>query len=93
MRVSIVYQGRVQGVGFRATARSVVLGRSTGASPLSGWVRNEPDGTVQMELQGKPAAIEEALAELREIMGRHITGTHRSEIGEVCGEHRFEIAG
>lgn len=41
------FVGEVQGVGFRWTARKVAddLG-------LSGWVRNEPDGSVSMELEG-----------------------------------------
>lgn len=44
--------GRVQGVGFRWTCRKVAdnLG-------LTGWVRNEPDGSVTLELQGPGAAI------------------------------------
>lgn len=41
------FVGEVQGVGFRWTARKVATNLD-----LSGWVRNEPDGSVSMELQG-----------------------------------------
>ena len=46
-RLRMRFVGQVQGVGFRWTARMVAneLG-------LTGWVRNEPDGSVSMELQG-----------------------------------------
>lgn len=46
-RLRMRFVGEVQGVGFRWTARMVAneLG-------LTGWVRNEPDGSVSMELQG-----------------------------------------
>ena len=51
-RLRIHFVGQVQGVGFRWTARNVAneLG-------LSGWVRNEPDGSVSMALQGKSADL------------------------------------
>ncbi|MBR3234299.1 MAG: acylphosphatase [Atopobiaceae bacterium] len=51
-RLRMRFVGEVQGVGFRWTARRVAqeLG-------LSGWVRNEPDGSVSMELQGRSADI------------------------------------
>jgi len=40
--------GRVQGVGFRY--RAYYAARCLG---LTGWVRNEDDGTVTLEVQGK----------------------------------------
>jgi acylphosphatase len=92
VRLSINFQGRVQGVGFRATARDVVQRQPPTAVPLTGWVRNEPDGSVQMELQGEPAAVEAALAELHAVMGRKITQHYRSEMGEIGGEVGFVIA-
>ena len=46
-RLHLVYAGEVQGVGFRWASRLTAerLG-------CTGWVRNEPDGTVTQELQG-----------------------------------------
>ena len=52
IRKRIVFHGRVQGVGFRYTARH--LAQSIGHS---GWVRNEYDGTVLMEVQGREPMI------------------------------------
>ena len=52
IRKRIVFHWRVQGVGFRYTARH--LAQSIG---LSGWVRNEYDGTVLMEVQGREPMI------------------------------------
>lgn len=52
----ITFYGRVQGVGFRYTAKH--LARSLG---LTGWVKNEWDGTVIMEVQGRELLINELL--------------------------------
>lgn len=63
----IIFSGKVQGVGFRAATRAVMRGY-----PVTGWVRNEADGGVRAEVQGEPAAIDAALATLRERMGGYI---------------------
>lgn len=47
MRVRARVVGLVQGVGFRASAQSNAI--SLG---LSGWARNEPDGSVTLEIEG-----------------------------------------
>ncbi|MGN1167316.1 MAG: acylphosphatase [Lachnospiraceae bacterium] len=52
IRKRIVFHGRVQGVGFRYTAK--YLAQSLG---LTGWVKNEYDGTVIMEVQGREPMI------------------------------------
>ncbi len=50
--VHIVVHGRVQGVNFRAyTARK---GRELG---LTGWVRNQSDGTVEALAEGSEALL------------------------------------
>jgi acylphosphatase len=55
----LVFHGRVQGVGFRFM--SVTLARPRG---LTGWVKNEFDGTVSMEVQGSGAQINTLVEEL-----------------------------
>lgn len=52
IRKRMVFHGRVQGVGFRYTAK--YLAQSLG---LTGWVKNEYDGTVLLEIQGRESLI------------------------------------
>ena len=54
IRKHIVFYGRVQGVGFRyyAVNKANQLG-------LTGWVKNLPDGTVEMEVQGEGPLIDQ----------------------------------
>jgi len=56
-RVTLHVHGRVQGVFFRANARTV--GTRLG---LHGWVRNCCDGAVQVTAEGPADAIEDLLA-------------------------------
>jgi acylphosphatase len=57
----VTVHGRVQGVYFRDSTRQAA--RSAG---VAGWVRNEPDGTVQAHLEGPPDAVDQMLDFLRE---------------------------
>ena len=59
VRMGLTFHGRVQGVGFRFMA--VNLARPRG---LTGWVRNESDGSVTMEVQGRGADINSLVEEL-----------------------------
>jgi len=52
-----VFAGRVQGVGFRWVARTAAISNS-----CIGWVRNEYNGTVTMEIQGGNDQINEVIA-------------------------------
>jgi acylphosphatase len=47
MNIHMVISGRVQGVGFRAGARKKAV-----EYDLTGWVRNNTDGTVELEAEG-----------------------------------------
>ncbi|CDN46936.1 acylphosphatase [Neorhizobium galegae] len=65
--------GRVQGVGFRAWTREEAeeLG-------LTGWVRNEPDGSVLALLAGSPASISQMLERFRHgPPGASVSGAER----------------
>ncbi len=59
VRKRITFHGRVQGVGFRFTAKC--MAHSLG---LAGWVKNEWDGTVLMEVQGREPMIDKLLVGL-----------------------------
>ena len=45
--LEIFFEGRVQGVGFRWSIRNIAKGFD-----VTGWVRNLPDGRVQMQVNG-----------------------------------------
>jgi len=47
-----VVTGRVQGVGFRVFTADAAL-----AEGLSGWVRNRPDGCVEVHAEGEAEAL------------------------------------
>ena len=53
--------GMVQGVGYRYTMRMVA--RDAG---VAGWVRNLRDGSVEAEIEGTPAQVDEVLAWMAE---------------------------
>jgi acylphosphatase len=86
MRYQVSFRGMVQGVGFRATAKDFARG-----FPITGWVRNEPDGAVMLVAEGKEDDIERFLDALRQAMHDKI----RSEELEVFEHERgytgFEI--
>ena len=59
-RVLVTVYGLVQGVGFR-----MFVERSASRLGLKGWVKNQPDGTVQIDAQGTVGRIEEHLSDVR----------------------------
>ena len=56
IRRRFVFYGRVQGVGFRWRART-----AADAMGCTGWVRNEYDGSVTMEIQGREEQIDRVI--------------------------------
>jgi acylphosphatase len=53
LRRHLWISGRVQGVWFRESARAEADARA-----VTGWVRNLPDGRVEVALEGDRAAVE-----------------------------------
>ena len=45
--LQVFYEGHVQGVGFRFTVRHIAKGFD-----VTGWVRNLPDGRVELQVTG-----------------------------------------
>jgi len=68
---NIIVRGRVQGVYFRASTQARARARG-----LSGWVRNCPDGSVEILALGAREAVEELVAWCHE-------GPPRSRVDEV----------
>jgi acylphosphatase len=78
-RQNVVVTGRVQGVGYRAATAAEA--RRLG---LAGWVRNRPDGAVELEAEGPADAVASLLAwcragppsaKVREVVARARTPT------------------
>ena len=65
VRKHIVFYGSVQGVGFRWRAR-----HAAERYRCTGWVRNEWDGSVVMEIQGDETAIDRVIMEIEN--GRYV---------------------
>ena len=65
IRRHISFRGRVQGVGFRY--RSC---RAAEAFGCTGWVRNEYDGSVSMEIQGNEEQIMQVIQQIEK--GRYV---------------------
>lgn len=59
--MQILYSGRVQGVGFRYTVRTLAAGYE-----VTGAVRNLPDGRVELTAEGTKTELEEFRAGIRD---------------------------
>jgi acylphosphatase len=55
-QVQLFVRGRVQGVFFRASAQ-----REAKRLGLTGWVKNRPDGAVELLAEGEEDALKELL--------------------------------
>jgi acylphosphatase len=85
--VQVFYEGRVQGVGFRYTARRVAAGFD-----VAGYVRNLPDGRVELLASGEDEEVDEFLAAVRESeLAGHIDGEAVADIVKPAGLRGFEI--
>lgn len=69
-RKNVYFSGRVQGVGFRYTTRNIA-----GDYEITGFVRNLPDGRVELVIQGPETQIQAFLDELTGEMARYIIET------------------
>ncbi|QDU41355.1 Acylphosphatase [Maioricimonas rarisocia] len=82
----IVFRGRVQGVGFRYTASRIAA-----LHGVSGWVRNQSDGTVELVAAGSRSTLERFLDDLQQAMQGYITATDESPCPEHAVPETFEI--
>jgi acylphosphatase len=73
-RMTVLYSGRVQGVGFRMTVRHLACGYD-----VTGTVRNLPDGRVELIAEGAKAELKAFLTGIAESeLSSFITKQHET---------------
>lgn len=82
IRVRARVYGIVQGVGYRASVH-----RRVSRLAVSGYVRNMPDGSVELDITGERAAVEEALAEAKE--SSPFSSVESMDIEEIQGDSGY----
>ena len=86
-RLQIYYSGRVQGVGFRFTVKSLAQGFE-----VTGIVRNLPDGRVELSAEGERVELEEFQKAIRASELGHFIRQEEARWSEGQNEfRRFEI--
>jgi acylphosphatase len=80
-RVTVLFEGHVQGVGFRFTTLNVAR-----RHPVTGYVRNEPDGSVRLVAEGAEDSVLRFLDELRRSPVYRYVRNERVHWGVATGE-------
>ena len=83
-----LFTGRVQGVGFRARCASIARNH-----PVAGYVRNLPDGTVEVVAEGESQAIDRFLDEISAAMNLYIASAVSHDWDSVETVQGFGIRG
>jgi acylphosphatase len=71
IRRRVIVTGRVQGVFFRDSTRRAAISRG-----VAGWVRNNPDGTVEAVFEGDAVAVDVLVDQAR-------AGPSRADVQDV----------
>jgi acylphosphatase len=83
----VIFKGRVQGVGFRYTACKIAQ-----RFMLTGFVRNLPDGSVEMQIQGSDDSVEACTQEIEAYFSDYIRNTEQTELPYEPTFTDFKIA-
>ena len=85
-RRQVLFSGRVQGVGFRYTTCHVA-----NRFAVTGYVRNLPDGRVELVAEGEPGELDNFVVAVEDAMAGCVANTETSE-SEARGEFaRFDV--
>jgi acylphosphatase len=83
----VFYEGHVQGVGYRYTVKQIAMGYE-----VRGWVKNLPDGRVEMLVLGEEEELAAFLEDIRDsVLGGHIRNETVAEIVAPEGVTGFSI--
>ena len=86
--VQVRVTGRVQGVAFRWEAQ-----RHARQLGVTGWVRNEPDGSVLAHVEGEPSLVDDMVAWLRQGPPASVVRDCAVRESAPTGAASFEITG
>lgn len=86
-RLEAYFAGRVQGVGFRYTARQIAQGFT-----VTGQVRNLPDGRVHLVAEGQEAEVREFVREIQSQMHQYIKETVEETFTGPAQYRDFQIS-
>jgi acylphosphatase len=86
-RYYVIVNGHVQGVGFRFNTQM-----KASEFGVSGWVKNNMDGSVELEVQGEPETVEAFLTSLKNVkFPAKVRSLNKKEIEVIEGEKAFSI--
>ncbi len=85
-RYEMRFFGQVQGVGFRYTAYNAACGEGA-----TGWVKNDWDGTVLMQIQGNLGQIAKVLKKIEDEIFIEIDRIEKKLIPVQDAEKRFSV--
>lgn len=85
-RCQVFYSGRVQGVGFRYTTANLAT-----RFDVTGFVRNLPDGRVELVAEGAQEELTAFLNEVAERMAHYIRSTAVDRCAATGEFHNFSI--
>ncbi len=83
----VIFSGEVQGVGFRYTSQ-----RIAGRHNVTGYVRNLPDGTVELFLQGPGPDVDGCLQDIQETFAGYVREAQVEEAPCDARLRSFRIA-
>lgn len=87
LSLQVFYEGNVQGVGFRWTIKNIAKGFD-----VIGWVRNLPDGRVEMQVGGSESEVFAFLDSVMDSELRsHIDKQTRAAMAEPVKARGFDI--
>lgn len=85
VRYEFIFYGNVQNIGFRFEIQQRAMHYK-----LTGWAKNNEDGSVTSQLQGKENLISEAISSLKEIDRISFTNIQKKAI-PLQEEYDFKI--
>ncbi len=85
----VIFEGRVQGVGFRYTVKQLAMGFE-----IVGTVKNLADGTVELELMGEEGEVDDFIREIvdESTLSHYVKNVQSTEIPLLENVRGFTIS-